>query len=312
MYPAACGFKPNLVTYIHEDDKERPCMIVVPGGGYRFVSPTESEIVAKKFFAKGYNTFVLTYTTNVLGNQPLGKQPMKDLSRAVRLVRLKAQEYHICANKIVVCGFSAGAHLCASLCVHHEEVEETCKHYIEVSNRPDAAILAYPVITSGTNAHKESFTALCGENPSEEELNYMSVEKNVTSETPPCFLWQTADDRVVPVENSYLFVMACQKWNVPYAYHIFSHGIHGSSLADDTWANGEYGDGYTLEQLKRVITLIENNSISVDKKTKKELLEFINFNQGDYQPSKEIAVWPDLAETWLQKILTKSERRKRK
>ena len=79
-YPVAFGFIPNLVGYLHEDTEKRPCILVVPGGGYCVVSPTEGEIVALEFYKKGYNTFVCTYTTNLFGIAPLLDQPMKDLS----------------------------------------------------------------------------------------------------------------------------------------------------------------------------------------------------------------------------------------
>lgn len=59
--------------------------------------------------------------------------------------------------------------------------------YDRVSNRPDAAILAYPVITAGKAAHPGSFVALFGENPDQKDLDYMSLEKHVTADTPPCF-----------------------------------------------------------------------------------------------------------------------------
>ena len=90
-YPMAFGFQPNIVSYLHEDtEKARPCVIVVPGGGYRVVSPSEGEIVAKKFYDKGYQTFVCTYTVNLTGTVPLKDQPVKDLARAVRYIRKNA------------------------------------------------------------------------------------------------------------------------------------------------------------------------------------------------------------------------------
>lgn len=148
-YPMACGFVPNLMSYLHEDREEtRACVLVVPGGGYAVVSPTEGEIVAKRFYEKGYQTFVLTYTTNLLGNEPLRLQPLQDVSRAVRYLRKHAEQFGIDAKKLVLCGFSAGAHLCGSLCVHYGDVDDQGT-YEDVSNRPDAAILSYPVITSG-------------------------------------------------------------------------------------------------------------------------------------------------------------------
>ena len=82
-WPQGYGFVPFLTGYLHEDNKERPCVLVVPGGAYYIASPTEAGIVALDFYHKGYQTFVLTYTTNLLGTIPLKDQPMRDLARAV-------------------------------------------------------------------------------------------------------------------------------------------------------------------------------------------------------------------------------------
>ena len=105
--------------------------------------------------------------------------------------------------------------------------------YRTVSARPDAAVLCYPVITSGVYAHRDSIVALLGNSPDTEELKYMSLEYYVTKDTPPCFLWQTVTDATVPVENSYLFAMACRRAGVKYAHHVFSEGVHGMSVASE-------------------------------------------------------------------------------
>ena len=69
-YTAEGGFIPNITSYIHDEDNTiRPAIVIVPGGGYCFVSHSEGEIVAEEFYKKGYNTFVVTYTTNFLMNQ---------------------------------------------------------------------------------------------------------------------------------------------------------------------------------------------------------------------------------------------------
>lgn len=234
-YPLACGFIPNLVSYIHEESEERPAMLVVPGGAYCVVSPTEGEIVAKSFYQAGYNAFVLTYTTDILVREPLKMQPLQDISRAVRVIRRRAEEFGICPEKVAVCGFSAGGHLAGSLCVHYGDIEDPDSEYAGISNRPDAAVLSYPVITSGEYAHRGSFEALLGKEASREELEYMSLEKHVTPQTPPCFLWQTVEDKTVPVENSYLFAQALKEAGVPFAHHVFARGEHGLSLADQQW-----------------------------------------------------------------------------
>lgn len=312
-YEAAFGFIPNLVSYIHEEDEvQRPCIIVVPGGGYCVVSPTEGEIVAKDFYKRGYNTFVLTYTTNLLMNTPLKKQPMQDLSRAIRFVRKNAEDYHVNPNQLIFCGFSAGAHACGSVCVHYEDISDPDKEYEKISNRPDAAILSYPVITAGEKAHRGSFIALLGTDASQEELDYMSLEKQVTKQTPPCFLWQTVTDETVPVENSYLFAEACRKHGVNYAFHVFSKGRHGLSLANEDWANGRFGYPYTLKQNIKIIEMMKANNIPIPE----ELAMVEKASEAECNPKNmqvqtgaktgpampEVMVWPIIADAWLKTI----------
>ncbi len=303
-YSAAFGFLPNLRTYLHEEPESRPCVLVIPGGGYRVASPSEGEIVAKCFYEKGYQAFVGTYTTDFLGLEPLKMQPLRDISRMMRLIRSHAEEFRVIPDRIVVCGFSAGAHLCGSLCVHWQDVEDSL--FPGVSNRPDGAILSYPVITSGEFAHRDSFTALLGDQASGEELDYMSLEKQVTEKTPPVFLWQTATDELVPVENSYLMAMALKKAGIPFEHHVFPRGIHGLSLANEDWAEGRFGEPYPMEQMMCIGAALKNGEIEVPP----EKLGFLNFfihpESADrsafpaQHPVKEVAVWPDLADAWMR------------
>ena len=252
QYPLAFGFVPKLVSYIHEEGEQaRPCMLVVPGGAYCVVSPTEGEIVAMEFYEKGYNAFVLTYTTNPLMLEPLKDQPMRDLSRAIRFIRSRAGEFCIDPDRLVICGFSAGGHLCASVCVHFADISDEV--YEGISNRPDAAILSYPVITSGDKAHQGSIQALLGADATEAELKYMSLETQVTENTPPCFLWQTATDEAVPVENSYLFAQALKEKGITFAHHVFSCGKHGLSLANEKWAAGDQFEKRFVPKLRTML-----------------------------------------------------------
>ncbi|MBQ8639852.1 MAG: alpha/beta hydrolase [Lachnospiraceae bacterium] len=317
-YPLAFGFIPNIVPYIHEEDDEvRPCMIVVPGGGYCVVSPTEAEIVAKVFYEMGYQAFVLTYTTNRLMREPLKDQPMKDLSRAIRYVRKHAEEFRIRPDQVAICGFSAGGHLSASVCVYHMNVAEENPEYSGYSNRPDAAILSYPVITCGKYAHKGSFEALLGPegepgSKQAEAWEKMSLENHVTPATPPCFLWQTATDELVPVENSYFFAMACKDAGVPFAHHVFTEGAHGLSLANEDWEDGRFGTWYTAEQDYCLVDAIRKGLIEVDEEQKKWL--FLQFDGSERDLGRdgrkgntEVQVWPWLAGRWLEEIWKKQE-----
>ena len=308
QYPLAFGFVPKLVSYIHEEGEQaRPCMLVVPGGAYCVVSPTEGEIVAMEFYEKGYNAFVLTYTTNPLMLEPLKDQPMRDLSRAIRFIRSRAGEFCIDPDRLVICGFSAGGHLCASVCVHFADISDEV--YEGISNRPDAAILSYPVITSGDKAHQGSIQALLGADATEAELKYMSLETQVTENTPPCFLWQTATDEAVPVENSYLFAQALKEKGITFAHHVFSCGKHGLSLANEKWAAGDYGEPYTMEQTLAIAENVRNGNLEVPKEMKDSSLSQFDMSEAEKaaadqkEANEEAVIWPVLAHQWLKTVL---------
>ena len=287
----------------HEDDVKRPCILVVPGGAYCVVAPSEGELVARKFYEKGYQTFVLTYTVNFLQSVPLKLQPLKDISRAVRYIRKNADAFAVIEDELTVCGFSAGGHLCGSLCVHYEDIGDNSAEYSGISNRPDSAILSYPVITSGDGAHRGSFVALLGEGASAEELEYMSLEKQVTEQTPPCFLWATATDETVPVENSEMYVRACREKGVPCAFHMFTRGKHGLSLADEDWANGVHMSLYTEEQLVCVMRKVKSGEVTVPERVRAEWEEQEKRHAGEVRvPEPEVTVWPELADAFLKNL----------
>ncbi len=303
-YEHAFGFVPNITSYLHEGEEKRPCILVVPGGGYCVVSPSEGELVALKFYEMGYQAFVLTYTINFLQMAPLKLQALQDISRAVRYIRKSAEEFAVAGEELTVCGFSAGGHLCGSLCVHYEDIQDMSEEYGHISNRPDSAILSYPVITSGEKAHRGSFIALLGDDASPEELEYMSLEKQVTEQTPPCFLWATATDETVPVENSEMYVRACREKGVPCAFHMFTSGRHGLSLADEDWANGVHMSPYTEEQLVYVMRKVQAGEITVPERVQAEWKEEEKRQkEGKARaPEPEAAVWPELADAFLRKI----------
>ncbi|MFP3156009.1 alpha/beta hydrolase [Lachnospiraceae bacterium ZAX-1] len=314
-YPAAFGFIPTITTYLHGGDANLPAMIVVPGGGYTGISPTEGELVAKKFYDMGYQAFVVTYTTNTFMTVPLKMQPLEDLSKAIMMVRKHAKKWHIKENQVTVCGFSAGGHLAGSLSVHYAS-PNLCLggEYEGISNRPDAVILSYPVITSGEYAHRESFIALLGKDASAEELEKMSLEKQVKADTPPAFLWQTATDEVVPVENSYLFAQALKTQEVLFEHHVFSTGKHGLSLANEDWATGRFGGMYTLQQLYCSLKNASDNGTDLPEpfwsynkqNTFEDFEEMMKVIYRDVDNQRvadaSIAIWPMMADLFLKKL----------
>jgi len=315
-YKMACGFEPNFVPYIHDDEKIRPCIIVVPGGGYCFVSPAEGEIIADRFFDMGYNTFVLTYTVNPLMNEPLLDTALKDISRAIRLIRRDANKFHIDENKLYLCGFSAGGHLCADICVNFDKVKDPNKELDAISNRADAAILSYPVINATTYAHEGSFMAKYGKDIYDrakkgdadaiKTLDDASLEKHVNKNTTPCFVWHAREDDCVPMQNSLLFFKALANEGVDCALHIFGKGGHGLSLANSEWAHGRVGDRYCEEQVYAVVDALRRGEIDISEEEKENYLQAVHVPTKEdlkwNKINKEVSRWPQLANEWLESL----------
>lgn len=309
-YAASYGFIPTIHTYLHNDNKVRPCLFLIPGGGYCMVCNVEGEPVADVFNDMGMNVIILTYTTDITMSVPLRMQPLMDASRAIRYIRKNSERFKIDLEKITVMGFSAGGHLSASLSVHYNDVKDINPEYNRFSNKPNGTILGYPVISSGVNTHQGSIISLIGHNPSEAELEYFSLEKHVDANTPPCFCWQTVEDDLVPVENSMLYTEALQKNGVPHAYYAFPHGRHGLSVATDRVKNNDFGEAYTFEQLELVKQhILDDTLINVSEERKKELKEqffpetepeAVVANPDDFYD--DVAMWPMLAKEWLKSM----------
>ena len=197
----------------------RPMVVVVPGGGYEHISPREGDPVALQFAAAGYHTAVLTYS---VGEGARNYQPLRQLSEALGLVRAHAEEWGVLPEKIAACGFSAGGHLALSSAVL--SLPEG-----GVQHRPNALVLAYPVVTAGEYAHRGSFCELTGSDDPAAHAPF-SLEDKITPATPPTFLWHTMEDGSVPVENSLLLLSALHKAGVPCEAHFFERGRHGTSI----------------------------------------------------------------------------------
>ena len=310
-YPLAFEFVPNLRPYLIDDGNVHPCMLVLPGGGYAVVVPPEGELVAKRFNELGYSCFVMTYTTNQLLRVPVMDQAMKDLARAIRFVRKNASGYKIDPDRLFVCGFSAAGHVCASVCDYWDEISDPDPEYDAVSCRPDAAVLSYPVITSGEYAHQDSFRFLLGadiyDRDDEEAsslLDRYSLEKHVRPSNPPCFIWQTETDDLVPVQNSYLYAAALKANGVRYEHKTFPRGFHGLSIPTEDWAKGKHGEPYTAEQSFALVNAIKAGLIDAPENGAESLLDFLKPWPYDPDAEKypEVCVWPELADAFLKTI----------
>ena len=199
---------------------ERPLVLVVPGGGYSHLSAREGDPVALQFAAAGYHTAVLRYAVEDDAAHGL---PLRQLVSAIGLVRQHAAAWHVLPDKIAVCGFSAGGHLALSGAVWDIPG-------MEDQPRPNALLLAYPVVTAGEYAHRDSFVQLTGTQDVAAHQRF-TLEDKITPATPPVFVWHTMEDETVPVENTLLLLNALHKVGVPCEAHLFEKGCHGTSIS---------------------------------------------------------------------------------
>ena len=235
---------PTLTPYLPDGTNATGAALVIcPGGGYAHLAPHEGNDYALWLNQHGVTCFVLKYR---LGSDGYRHPAMlHDAARAVRWVRAHAADYKIDPHRVGIMGSSAGGHLASTLMTHFDSGDAGSSDVIErQSSRPDLGILCYAVITMGKYTHQGSKFYLLGTNPPPELVRSLSNELQVTTNTPPCFVWATDEDNAVPMENSLMFVEALRKNHVPFDFHIYEKGRHGIGLKDKPpflhphpWAN---------------------------------------------------------------------------
>ena len=185
-------------------------ILVLPGGAYRRHAPHEGEPVAEWLRTLGWDARVVEYP--ILTRHP---EPLRFLQREV----LRERETH---DTVGVLGFSAGGHLAGLSALTRDAA---------AGERPDFAILCYPVVSMLTPTHKESRENLLGKHASWWKRRSVSLEKLVTASAPPMFIWHTVEDKPVPVEHSYLLGSALGRHGVVHDLHVFAEGKHGIGFA---------------------------------------------------------------------------------
>lgn len=194
----------TLQVYIQEPSPEmpgvqtKPAILIFPGGGYRFCSEREGEVVALSYLKEGYQAFVLQYSLKEKSKYP---QPLTDAEMALELIRNNHETWSLDPQKIAVIGFSAGAHLATMLATSGRV-------------RPNALIVGYPTLF-----RKPTFGF---------EYPLPTVDKD----TPEGFIFHTHDDDFVPVKNTMYLANQYHQHSIPFEVHVFRDGKHGLSLGN--------------------------------------------------------------------------------
>jgi acetyl esterase/lipase len=208
---------PTIQIFKPEGKGNGAAVVICPGGGYQILAINlEGYEIAKWLNKMGFTAFVLQYRV------PKKQEgALQDVQRAIRLVRSRAKEWQLNPEKIGVMGFSAGGSLSARIStLYNKDSYAKTDAADEVSAKPAFTLLIYPAyLDQGTN-------------------RTLTPELTIDAQTPPMFLFATADD---PYGNSALVMAgALRDAKVPVELHFYAHGGHGYGLrsgnsAADVW-----------------------------------------------------------------------------
>ncbi|WP_405412564.1 alpha/beta hydrolase [Streptomyces decoyicus] len=187
-------------------------MIVLPGGGYAEHAPHEAEPIVDWLSGLGVEASVFRYPLNV--RHPV---PLHALRAEIRHRRASG------ADRIGLMGFSAGGHLAGlAALAPGAEAQEVVQ----------CVVLGYAITSMETKTYRPARLILLGEDASPALRRSTSLDALVTRESPPFFMWHTAEDAYVPPDHTYRFAAALTGHNIPHAVHVFAHGPHSLGLAE--------------------------------------------------------------------------------
>lgn len=214
--------QPTMTVYAPKNQTTRAAVIVFPGGGFKMLAmDLEGTEICDWLTSLGMTCVLSKYRVPNSNHHwdeackcavtPKVPRALQDAQRTIKLVRSKAKELNIDANKIGVIGFSAGGYLVAQTSNIFEPTYAPVDAVDELSSRPDFAIALYP-------GH------LCRGGES------LDPNIHVTKNTPPTFLLQAWDDPVDPICNSTVYARALNRAGVPAEVHLFAKGGHAFGL----------------------------------------------------------------------------------
>lgn len=232
--PGTYANVPTIDYYPAENKTTDGTIVILPGGGYEFRAEHEGKGYAEFLNAQGMDAFVCQYRV-APDRYPV---PLLDARRAIQFVRYHAEEFGINPEKVGIMGSSAGGHLAAVLSTVKDEFSDYIIESDEIDKMnymPDFQVLCYPVISICKGfGHKESGHNLLGTEDLEHPLReHLAPHKLVDENTPPAFLWHTATDRSVSVDNSFAYTWALKDKGVEVEFHTLPFGGHGMGIAQD-------------------------------------------------------------------------------
>lgn len=214
---------PTMTVYPPRGQNTRAAMIVFPGGGFEILAiDLEGTEICDWVTSNGMTCILLKYRVPGSNDQydsqcrchvtPRVLRSLQDAQRTVRLVRSRAEQLSIDADKIGVIGFSAGGYLVAQTSNIFDPAYTPIDAIDQVSSRPDFALAIYP----GHIWRPPGFR--------------IDPSLNVSGSTPPTFILQAWNDDVDNVNQALVYAHALEQAGVPSEVHLFANGGHAFGL----------------------------------------------------------------------------------
>jgi acetyl esterase/lipase len=199
-----------------------PVILVLPGGGYNYLSNYEAFPIAEHFRELGLAAFVLKYRLKPYDRD----DALHDVQRAIRLMRSRATELGIDPARVAVVGFSAGGHLGANIATHGDDGNPQAADPVDrQSCRLQTALLIYPGILERkpdrSTAEGRSMAKI---------IASPGLQHSVDAQTPPIFMVVAWGDQKAWRENDLAFAAGLEQAGVRFELHILGQGDHGFSM----------------------------------------------------------------------------------
>jgi acetyl esterase/lipase len=201
--------QPTLRAYLPQHGANGTAIVILPGGGFRYVVPDLEGSEAAAFLNPlGIAVFVLNYRTDATNAPDKWRRPLQDSQRAIRFVRANAARWNLDPKKIGMLAFSAGGQVGAIHLGEFGDAYAAVDAIDEQSARPDFALLVYPW------------------NVADKTTGELMPEIRLGASSPPTFLIHTGDDASSSLGSIGIYV-ALKKAGVATELHIYENGGHG-------------------------------------------------------------------------------------
>lgn len=232
IYPNILEKDVHLNGLIYDENFEYPnnyrdAVLILPGGGYEFISYREKDPVMFKFLSLGYNAFSLDYSCKTIY-----PTPYLELMCAIHYLNSHHEELRIKKQHISLIGFSAGGHLACSYAGIYKQFS---KYFPVKLIRPYALVLSYPVTSLAKTKCMCCVKNIA--NYSNKIKHLLSADETMHKDYPPTFMWTTKTDQTVNPNNVLWLKKALNKYKIKNQCIMYKNGPHGLSLANEATSN---------------------------------------------------------------------------